>query len=224
MGKENTTIIDGAGAAGDIEARVKQIRVQIEEATSDYDREKLQERVAKLAGGVAVIKVGAATEVEMKEKKARVEDALHATRAAVEEGIVAGGGVALLRARQAAGAIKGDNPDQDAGIKLVLRAIEEPLRSIVPNAGDEPRVVVNAVLGGKGNYGFNAANGEYLDAAGREAPEGWVVTGYPWYDRSRGRPEQASSSTPIRTKYRHYPKLGSLVGYMTAQIASRPRS
>ena len=131
VGKENTTIIDGAGAAADIEARVKQIRVQIEEATSDYDREKLQERVAKLAGGVAVIKVGAATEVEMKEKKARVEDALHATRAAVEEGIVAGGGVALLRARQAAGTIKGDNPDQEAGIKIVLRAIEQPLREIV---------------------------------------------------------------------------------------------
>ena len=122
VGKENTIIIDGAGAAADIEARVKQVRVQIEEATSDYDREKLQERVAKLAGGVAVIKVGAATEVEMKEKKARVEDALHATRAAVEEGIVAGGGVALLRARQTAGTIKGDNADQDAGIKLVLKA------------------------------------------------------------------------------------------------------
>jgi hypothetical protein len=163
VGKENTTIIDGAGAAADIEARVKQIRVQIEEATSDYDREKLQERVAKLAGGVAVIKVGAATEVEMKEKKARVEDALHATRAAVEEGIVAGGGVALLRAKQAAGTIKGDNADQDAGIKLVLRAIEAPLREIVANAGGEPRVVVNAVLAGKGNYGFNAANDTYGD-------------------------------------------------------------
>jgi len=163
VGKENTIIIDGAGAAGDIEARVKQVRIQIEEATSDYDREKLQERVAKLAGGVAVIKVGAATEVEMKEKKARVEDALHATRAAVEEGIVAGGGVALLRAKQAAGEIKGDNPDQDAGIKLILRAIEEPLRIIVSNAGDEASVVVNAVLGGKGNYGYNAANGTYGD-------------------------------------------------------------
>jgi chaperonin GroEL len=138
VGKENTTIIDGAGAAADIEARVKQIRVQIEEATSDYDREKLQERVAKLAGGVAVIKVGAATEVEMKEKKARVEDALHATRAAVEEGIVAGGGVALLRAKQAAGTIKGDNADQDAGIKRAA-AIEAPLREIVANAGGEPR-------------------------------------------------------------------------------------
>ena len=163
VGKENTIIIDGSGAAADIEARVKQVRVQIEEATSDYDREKLQERVAKLAGGVAVIKVGAATEVEMKEKKARVEDALHATRAAVEEGIVAGGGVALLRAKQTAGVIKGDNADQDAGIKLVLRAIEAPLREIVYNAGGEASVVVNAVLGGKGNYGFNAANDTYGD-------------------------------------------------------------
>ncbi|MBI2727397.1 MAG: chaperonin GroEL [Polaromonas sp.] len=163
VGKENTIIIDGSGAAADIEARVKQVRVQIEEATSDYDREKLQERVAKLAGGVAVIKVGAATEVEMKEKKARVEDALHATRAAVEEGIVAGGGVALLRAKQTAGAIKGDNADQDAGIKLVLKAIEAPLREIVYNAGGEASVVVNAVLGGKGNYGFNAANDTYGD-------------------------------------------------------------
>jgi chaperonin GroEL len=163
VAKENTTIIDGAGAAGDIEARVKQVRVQIEEATSDYDREKLQERVAKLAGGVAVIKVGAATEVEMKEKKARVEDALHATRAAVEEGIVAGGGVALLRARTAAGSLKGDNADQDAGIKIVMRAVEQPLREIVYNAGGEPSVVVNAVLAGKGNYGFNAANDTYGD-------------------------------------------------------------
>jgi chaperonin GroEL len=163
VAKENTTIIDGAGAGADIEARVKQIRVQIEEATSDYDREKLQERVAKLAGGVAVIKVGAATEVEMKEKKARVEDALHATRAAVDEGIVAGGGVALLRARQAIGSIKGDNPDQEAGIKIVLRAIEQPLREIVYNAGGEPSVVVNAVLAGKGNHGFNAANDTYGD-------------------------------------------------------------
>ncbi len=163
VAKENTTIIDGAGDAKNIEARVKQIRVQIEEATSDYDREKLQERVAKLAGGVAVIKVGAATEVEMKEKKARVEDALHATRAAVEEGLVPGGGVALLRAKQAVGALKGDNADQDAGIKLVLKAIEEPLRIIVANAGDEPSVVVNAVLAGKGNHGYNAANGTYGD-------------------------------------------------------------
>src|SRR5690606_22767621 len=145
-----------------IEARVKAIRAQIEEATSDYDREKLQERVAKLAGGVAVIRVGAATEVEMKEKKARVEDALHATRAAVEEGIVAGGGVALLRAR-AAVKVKGDNPDQEAGIKIVLRAIEEPLRAIVSNAGDEPSVVVAKVLEGKGNFGYNAADATYGD-------------------------------------------------------------
>ncbi|MDH5858492.1 chaperonin GroEL [Lampropedia aestuarii] len=164
IGKENTTIIDGAGAAADIEARVKQVRIQIEEATSDYDREKLQERVAKLAGGVAVIKVGAATEVEMKEKKARVEDALHATRAAVEEGVVAGGGVALLRAKAAvAGSIKGDNAEQDAGIKLILKAIEAPLREIVANAGGEPSVVVNKVLEGSGNFGFNAANDTYGD-------------------------------------------------------------
>ena len=163
VAKENTTLIDGAGKAAEIEARVKQIRVQIEEATSDYDREKLQERVAKLAGGVAVIKVGAATEVEMKEKKARVEDALHATRAAVEEGIVAGGGVALLRARAAIGSLKGDNHDQDAGIKIVLRAVEQPLREIVANAGAEPSVVVNKVLEGKGNYGYNAANDSYGD-------------------------------------------------------------
>ncbi|QEL64103.1 chaperonin GroEL [Oryzomicrobium terrae] len=162
IGKENTTIIDGAGDAATIEARVGTIRKQIEEATSDYDREKLQERVAKLAGGVAVIKVGAATEVEMKEKKARVEDALHATRAAVEEGIVAGGGVALLRAR-AAVSVKGDNPDQEAGIKIVLRAIEEPLRQIVANAGDEPSVVVSKVLEGKGNFGYNAGSGVYGD-------------------------------------------------------------
>jgi len=163
IAKENTTIIDGAGDEKAIEARVKQIRVQIEEATSDYDREKLQERVAKLAGGVAVIKVGAATEVEMKEKKARVEDALHATRAAVEEGIVAGGGVALLRARAQISGLKGDNHDQDAGIKIVLRAMEQPLREIVANAGDEPSVVVNEVVKGKGNYGYNAATGEYGD-------------------------------------------------------------
>ncbi len=163
IGKENTTIIDGAGNAAEIEARVKEIRVQIEEATSDYDREKLQERVAKLAGGVAVIKVGAATEVEMKEKKARVEDALHATRAAVEEGIVPGGGVALIRARAAVSGVKGDNHDQDAGIKIVLRAMEQPLREIVANAGDEPSVVVNKVMEGQGNFGFNAATGEYGD-------------------------------------------------------------
>jgi chaperonin GroEL len=163
IGKENTIIIDGAGEASRIEARVKQIRVQIEEATSDYDREKLQERVAKLAGGVAVIKVGAATEVEMKEKKARVEDALHATRAAVEEGIVPGGGVALLRARASLAGLKGDNHDQDAGIKIVLRAMEQPLREIVANAGDEPSVVVNKVIEGSGNYGFNAATADYGD-------------------------------------------------------------
>ena len=163
VGKENTIIIDGHGDAKSIEARVKQIRVQIDEATSDYDREKLQERVAKLAGGVAVIRVGAATEVEMKEKKARVEDALHATRAAVEEGIVPGGGVALIRTRAVVSKLKGDNADQDAGIKLVLRAIEEPLRIIVANAGHEPSVVVNEVANGKGNYGFNAATGLYGD-------------------------------------------------------------
>src|SRR5689334_2447016 len=161
--KEDTTIIDGAGEKAAIEARVKNIRKQIDEATSDYDKEKLQERVAKLAGGVAVIKVGAATEVEMKEKKARVEDALHATRAAVEEGIVPGGGVAYIRARGNIKDLKGSNPDQDAGIKIVLRAIEEPLRMIVQNAGDEPSVVVNKVVEGKGNYGFNAASGEYGD-------------------------------------------------------------
>ncbi|MBB1635222.1 chaperonin GroEL [Cupriavidus sp. UME77] len=163
IGKENTIIIDGAGDAASIEARVKQIRAQIEEATSDYDREKLQERVAKLAGGVAVIKVGAATEVEMKEKKARVEDALHATRAAVEEGIVPGGGVALLRARAAIANLTGDNADQNAGIKIVLRAMEEPLRQIVLNAGEEASVVVAKVIAGNGNYGYNAATGEYGD-------------------------------------------------------------
>ncbi len=161
--KENTTLIDGAGDKAGIEARVKNIRTQIEEATSDYDKEKLQERVAKLAGGVALIRVGAATELEMKEKKARVEDALHATRAAVEEGIVVGGGVALIRARLAVGKVKGDNSDQDAGIKIVLRALEEPLRQIVSNAGDEPSVVLNKVVEGKGNFGYNAATGEYGD-------------------------------------------------------------
>ncbi len=163
VAKEDTTIIDGAGEKPGIEARVKNIRVQIEEATSDYDKEKLQERVAKLAGGVAVIKVGAATEVEMKEKKARVEDALHATRAAVEEGIVAGGGVAYLRARANVKNLKGDNPDQEAGIKIILRALEEPMRQIVANTGDEPSVVVNKVVEGKGNYGYNAQTGEYGD-------------------------------------------------------------
>ncbi|WP_028452171.1 chaperonin GroEL [Chitinilyticum aquatile] len=163
VGKENTTIIDGAGAEDAIKARVATIRKQIDEATSDYDREKLQERVAKLAGGVAVIKVGAATEVEMKEKKARVEDALHATRAAVEEGIVAGGGVALLRARANLGEVATSNHDQEQGVKIVLKAIEAPLRQIVANAGDEPSVVINNVLAGKGNYGYNAATGEYGD-------------------------------------------------------------
>ncbi|MCA1926722.1 MAG: chaperonin GroEL [Thiobacillus sp.] len=163
IGKENSTIIDGAGAADAIKARIGQINKQIEEATSDYDKEKLQERKAKLAGGVAVIKVGAATEVEMKEKKARVEDALHATRAAVEEGVVPGGGVALLRAKSAAAAVKGDNLDQDAGVKIVLRAIEEPLRQIVKNCGEESSVVVNKVLEGSGNFGYNAGNGTYGD-------------------------------------------------------------
>ncbi|MGH6612424.1 MAG: chaperonin GroEL, partial [Burkholderiaceae bacterium] len=163
VAKENTTLIDGAGESKNIEGRVKAIRAQIEEATSDYDKEKLQERVAKLAGGVALIKVGAATEVEMKEKKARVEDALHATRAAVEEGVVAGGGVAFLRAKQAVAKVKGDNADQDAGIKIVLRAMEEPLRQIVENSGEEPSVVVNKVADGKGNFGFNAATHEYGD-------------------------------------------------------------
>ncbi|MDQ2141146.1 chaperonin GroEL [Alcaligenaceae bacterium A4P071] len=163
VGKENTTVIDGAGDSKSIEARVKQIRTQIDEASSDYDREKLQERVAKLAGGVAVIRVGASTEIEMKEKKARVEDALHATRAAVEEGIVPGGGVALIRTRAVVAQVKGDNVDQDAGIKLILRAIEEPLRTIVANAGEEPSVVVNQVASGTGNYGYNAATGEYGD-------------------------------------------------------------
>ena len=163
INKENTTIIDGAGAQADIEARVAQIRKQVEETSSDYDREKLQERLAKLAGGVAVIKVGAATEVEMKEKKARVEDALHATRAAVEEGVVPGGGVALVRALQAIEGLKGDNEDQNVGIALLRRAVESPLRQIVANAGDEPSVVVDKVKQGSGNFGFNAATGVYGD-------------------------------------------------------------
>ena len=163
IGKEDTTIIDGAGDPKTIEARVKNVRTQIDEATSDYDKEKLQERVAKLAGGVALIKVGAATEVEMKEKKARVEDAMHATRAAVEEGIVAGGGVALIRARAVLDKMKGDNVDQEAGIKIVQRALEEPLRIIVANAGAEPSVVLNKVAEGKGNFGFNAQTEEYGD-------------------------------------------------------------
>src|SRR5262245_29393994 len=157
VSKENTTIIDGAGDVAGIEARIKQIKAQIEETSSDYDREKLQERVAKLAGGVAVIKVGAATEVEMKEKKARVEDALHATRAAVEEGIVPGGGVALLRAKAAIAGLKGINEDQNHGIAIALRAMEAPLREIVTNAGEEPSVILNKVIEGKGAFGYNAA-------------------------------------------------------------------
>jgi chaperonin GroEL len=161
--KENTTIIDGAGSSEQIEGRVKQIRAQIEESTSDYDREKLQERVAKLAGGVAVIKVGAATEVEMKEKKARVEDALHATRAAVEEGVVPGGGVALVRALAAVAKLKGDNEDQNVGIAIASRAMTEPLRQIVTNAGEEGSVVLDKVRRGKGNFGYNAATGVYED-------------------------------------------------------------
>ncbi|MGB3134389.1 MAG: chaperonin GroEL [Candidatus Macondimonas sp.] len=161
--KENTTIVDGAGRKQDIEARIEQIRRQIEEASSDYDKEKLQERMAKLAGGVAVIKVGAATEMEMKEKKARVEDALHATRAAVEEGVVPGGGVALIRAKQAIKGITGANHDQDVGITITLRAMEEPLRQIVGNAGEDGSVVLNKVAESSGNYGYNAATGEYAD-------------------------------------------------------------
>jgi chaperonin GroEL len=163
VSKENTTIIDGAGKKSDIKGRIDQINKEIEESTSDYDREKLQERVAKLAGGVAVIKVGAGTEIEMKEKKARVEDALHATRAAVEEGVVPGGGVALLRALKGIANLKGANDDQDVGINILRKAIEEPLRQIVGNAGADASVVLNAVLNGKGNYGFNAATGEYGD-------------------------------------------------------------
>jgi chaperonin GroEL len=160
VSKENTTIIDGAGSEADIKGRVEQVRRQIEDATSDYDREKLQERVAKLAGGVAVIKVGAATEVEMKEKKARVEDALHATRAAVEEGVVPGGGVALVRALQAI-TVKGDNHDQDVGIDIARRSMEEPLRQIVANAGEEASVILSKVKEGSGDYGYNAATGEF---------------------------------------------------------------
>ncbi|MCM2130903.1 chaperonin GroEL [Larsenimonas rhizosphaerae] len=163
MSKENTTIIDGAGVEADIESRVNQIRAQIEETSSDYDREKLQERVAKLAGGVAVIRVGAATEVEMKEKKARVEDALHSTRAAVEEGVVPGGGTALIRALTNLHGLRGDNEDQTHGIVIALRAMEAPLRQIVTNAGEEASVIVNKVKDGSGNYGYNAATGEYGD-------------------------------------------------------------
>jgi chaperonin GroEL len=163
VSKENTTIIDGAGKKSDIKGRIDQINKEIEESTSDYDREKLQERVAKLAGGVAVIKVGAATEVEMKEKKARVEDALHATRAAVEEGVVPGGGVALIRALKGISGLQGANEDQNVGINILRRAVEEPLRQIVANAGTDASVVLNAVMNGKGNYGYNAATGEYGD-------------------------------------------------------------
>jgi len=163
VSKDNSTIIDGHGDKKAIEARIKQIKAQLEDTSSDYDREKLQERVAKLAGGVAVIKVGAATEVEMKEKKARVEDALHATRAAVEEGVVPGGGVALVRALAAIGALKGDNEDQVHGIQIAKRAMEAPLREIVANCGEEPSVVLNKVAEGKGNYGYNAATGVYGD-------------------------------------------------------------
>ena len=161
--KENTTIIDGAGRSADIKGRVDQVNQEIEDSTSDYDKEKLQERVAKLSGGVAVIKVGAATEVEMKEKKARVEDALHATRAAVEEGVVAGGGVAFIRAVAGISKLTGDNDDQNVGINILKRAVEEPLRQIVRNAGGDSSVVLNAVAEGKGNYGFNAQTGEYVD-------------------------------------------------------------
>jgi chaperonin GroEL len=161
--KDETTIIDGAGSEGDIKARCEQIKSQMEDTTSDYDREKLQERLAKLAGGVAVIKVGAATEMEMKEKKDRVEDALHATRAAVQEGIVPGGGVALVRALQGLSELSGDNHDQDIGIAIARRAMEEPLRQIVANCGEEPSVVLNDVAAGEGNYGYNAATGEYGD-------------------------------------------------------------
>ena len=159
----DTTIIDGAGKPGDIKARIAQIKQQIEEATSDYDKEKLQERQAKLSGGVAVIKVGAATEIEMKEKKARVEDALHATRAAVEEGVVPGGGVALIRAQKAIERLEGSNEDQAIGIKLLSRAVEEPLRQIVANAGEDAAVVLADVKKGKGTYGYNAATGDYGD-------------------------------------------------------------
>jgi chaperonin GroEL len=161
--KENTTIIDGKGKGSEIKARVEQIRKQVEEATSDYDKEKLQERVAKLSGGVAVIKVGAATEIEMKEKKARVEDALHATRAAVEEGVVPGGGVALIRAQKAIEKLQGKNEDQTFGIKILVRSIEEPLRQIVTNAGEDAAVVLAKVKEGKGTYGYNAATGDYGD-------------------------------------------------------------
>src|SRR4249920_1877850 len=178
VAKETTTIIDGAGKEDNIKSRVESIRKQVEEATSDYDKEKLQERVAKLAGGVAVIKVGAATEMEMKEKRARVDDALHATRAAVEEGVVAGGGVALLRCREAVSKIKTDNEDQAAGVKIVLRAVEQPLREIARNAGDEPSVVINKVSEGKGNFGYNAQTGEYGDLVAMGVLDPTKVTRY----------------------------------------------
>jgi chaperonin GroEL len=161
--KDSTTIIGGAGDAQKIEARIAEVKELLKATTSDYDKEKLQERVAKLSGGVAVVKVGAATETEMKERKARVEDALHATRAAVEEGVLPGGGIALLRARESIAALRGENPDQDAGIRIVMRAVEEPLRQIVANAGEEPSVVLDRVLAGKGNHGFNALTGRYGD-------------------------------------------------------------
>jgi len=176
--KDNTIVVDGAGEKSEIDGRVEQIRTQIEQATSDYDKEKLQERVAKLAGGVAVIKVGAATEVEMKEKKDRVDDALHATRAAVEEGIVAGGGVALVRAIAAVDKVKGDNDEQNVGIGIARRAMEEPLRQIVSNAGGEPSVVVAKVRDGSGNFGYNAANGEYGDMVAAGILDPTKVTRY----------------------------------------------
>ena len=163
VSKENTTIIDGVGDKANVDARVAQIKTQIQDTSSDYDREKLQERVAKLAGGVAVIKVGASTEIEMKEKKDRVDDALHATRAAVEEGVVPGGGVALVRAITALAGLKGANEDQNHGIQIALRAMEAPLREIVANAGDEPSVIINKVKEGTGSFGYNAATGEFGD-------------------------------------------------------------
>jgi chaperonin GroEL len=178
VSKENTTIIDGAGSEADIKGRCEQIRAQVEETTSDYDKEKLQERLAKLAGGVALIKVGASTEMEMKEKKARVEDALHATRAAVEEGVVPGGGVALVRALGKLSNLKGTNKDQDVGITIARRAMEEPLRQIVANAGEEPSVVLNKVAGGTGNFGYNAANGEYGDMVAMGILDPTKVTRY----------------------------------------------
>ncbi|MBV8659564.1 MAG: chaperonin GroEL [Burkholderiales bacterium] len=200
--KENTIIIDGAGDQPKIDARVKMIRAQLEETTSDYDREKLNERIAKLAGGVAVIKVGAATEVEMKEKKDRVDDALHATRAAVEEGIVPGGGVALLRARSRVADLRFDNADQEAGARIVLRALEEPLRAIASNAGDEPSVVINKVLEGSGNYGYNAATGEYGDLVAIGVVDPTKVT---------------------RTALQHAASVASLILTTDATIAEAPK-